>query len=257
MSRKLIILSVLLTGLILSCSDRSDAQGTPVYGYRIIKVYPHRTDAFTEGLAYTPDGTLYESTGEYGRSTISRLTLETGQAQTLIHLAQRFFGEGITIFKGKVYQLTYQAGVGFVYDLQTFHLLKQWHYPTEGWSLTHDDRQLIMSDGSSTLRWLDPNSLEVARTLAVTDQNQPVKNLNELEYINGRIYANIWRTERIAIIDPKTGHLDATLDLTGLKARNPMGDVLNGIAYNPRTRQLLVTGKLWSEMYEIEIVKKP
>ncbi len=257
MIRKIRMLILSLSCLCLSCSDKPKAGNTPVYSYRIIKTYPHRIEAFTQGLAYADNGTLYEGTGEYGHSSISILDLESGGAQTQIRLPQHLWGEGITIFDHKLYQLTYKAGIGFVYDVNNFNLLKKWQYDTEGWGLTHDDRQLIMSDGSATLRWLDPNSLKVTRTLNVTDQKQPVASLNELEYINGRIYANLWLTEHIAIIDPNSGHIDAYLDLTGLKARNPMGDVLNGIAYEPQTHRLLVTGKLWSEIYEIEIVKKP
>ena len=255
MSRKSMIVTLLLTSLSLSCSHQSDTGDTPVYGYRIVKTYPHRNNAFTQGLVFAEDGTLYESTGEYeGRSTISRIDLKSGKVKTYIHLPDHLFGEGITIFNGKVYQLTWQEGIGFVYDLETFDLIKKWTYDTEGWGLTHDGTHLIMSDGSAVLHWLDPNSLETIKSFTVTDQNSPIDSLNELEYINGRIYANIWQTERVAIIEPNSGQVEAYLDLTGLKARHPYGDVLNGIAYDPQTKRLLVTGKDWSEMYAIEMV---
>lgn len=255
MSRKHMIVTLLLTSLSLSCSQQSDTSDTPVYGYRIVKTYPHRNEAFTQGLAFAADGTLYEGTGKYyGRSTISSINLKSGKIKTYIRLPEHLWGEGITILNGKVYQLTYLKGVGFVYDLKTFDLIRKWGYEGEGWGLTHDGTNLIMSNGSATLDWLDPNSLETVKSLTVTDQNSPVDSLNELEYINGRIYANLWQTEQVAIIEPNSGRVEAYLNLTGLKARHPYGDVLNGIAYDPHSKRMLVTGKNWSEMYEIEMV---
>ncbi len=254
MSLRILMLTLLLTSFGLSCSNQPETSDTPVYGYRIVKTYPHRSEAFTQGLAFTADGTLYESTGLRGYSTISRIDCESGQGKILLRLPNHLFGEGITILNNKVYQLTWQKGIGFVYDLSTFNLLQKWTYDTEGWGLTHDGTHLIMSDGTAQLHWLDPNSLETIKSLTITDQDQPVPRLNELEYINGRIYANLFETERVAIIEPDTGHIEAYLDLTGLRARHPYGDVLNGIAYDPISKTLLVTGKCWSEMYAIEMV---
>ncbi|NQV33502.1 MAG: glutaminyl-peptide cyclotransferase [Phycisphaeraceae bacterium] len=250
---------VLLASLIpiLLCSCTKDAPtGTPVYGYRVINTYPHEASSFTQGLVIE-QGQLYESTGNYGESHIFKVDLESGRIQKRCgSLPGKQWGEGITILNNRLYHLTYRSHHGYVYDLETFDVVRTFQYPAEGWGLTHDGTHLIMSNGSATLTYLDPNTLEPVGTMDVLDDKTPVRDLNELEYIEGRIYANLWLSDRIAIIKPDTGKVEAFIDLTGLRIRHPRGDVLNGIAYDSETKRLYVTGKWWSEMYEIEIVKE-
>ncbi|GAB4207962.1 MAG: glutaminyl-peptide cyclotransferase [Roseiflexaceae bacterium] len=232
------------------------AASLPVYGYRVINTYPHNPESFTQGLIYA-DGVLYEGTGEYGKSRLLQVKLETGEVLQSHDLASDLFGEGITLFNGKIYQLTWQSRVGFVYNQADFSQTKTFTYTTEGWGITHDGSRLIMSDGTSMLYTLDPETLEQRPLVEVTDENGPVRNLNELEYIDGRVYANIWLTDRIAQIDPATGRVTAWIDLTGLRAPEQQANgnaVLNGIAYDPATKRLFVTGKLWPNLFEIELV---
>jgi glutamine cyclotransferase len=229
----------------------------PVYTYRIVRSYPHDPDAYTQGLVFH-QGFLYEGTGRHGFSTLRRVELESGRVLQMIEMDDRFFGEGVTIYEDKVIQLTWHSRIGFVYDTQTFELLRPFRYPTEGWGITHDGRYLIMSDGTSTLHFIDPqNYAEVAR-VDVYDDKGPVVRLNELEYVQGEIYANVWQTDRIARIDPKTGRVVGWIDLTGIlrDADRPV-DVLNGIAFDEEQQRLFVTGKLWPELYEIELVRLP
>jgi glutamine cyclotransferase len=231
---------------------------TPVYGYKIANVYPHDRSAFTQGLVFE-DGFLYESTGLNGQSTLRKVELETGKALQIYRLPSQFFGEGVTLWKETLVQLTWQSRIGFVYDKKSFRVLRQFTYRTEGWGITQDGKRLIMSDGSATLYFLDPDTLETMGSIQVRDQGVPVMRLNELEYINGEVYANVWQTDRIARIAPDTGQVVAWIDLQGLlreEERFPPVDVLNGIAYDTAGDRLFVTGKYWPKLFEIELVEK-
>jgi glutamine cyclotransferase len=230
----------------------------PVYTYEVVNAYPHDSDAFTEGLAFD-NGFLYESTGLYGHSSLRRVSLETGEVLQVRVLPYQYFGEGITIYGDKIIQLTYQSEVGFVYNKESFELLGEFHYPTEGWGITTDGKRLIMSDGTSTLHFLDPETFEEIGHIDVYDKGTPVSGLNELEYVNGELYANVWPTDSIAIIAPESGQVVGWIDLAGLL--NPRHlvkpvDVLNGIAYDQQNDRLFVTGKLWPKLFEIKLIRK-
>jgi glutamine cyclotransferase len=243
---------LILTG----CLSPGNSNAIPVYTYNITNTYPHDRNAFTEGLVFE-DGFLYEGTGLLGQSTLRRVELETGAILQIRELPDQFFGEGITIYGDRIIQLTWQSNVGFVYDRNSFELLQQFNYSTEGWGITHDGEHLIMSDGTSTLHFLDPQTFEEISQLEVLDNNGPVTRLNELEYIQGEIYANIWQTDRIARISPGTGRVIGWVDLEGLltaEDRSEPVDVLNGIAYDAETDRLFVTGKLWPKLFEIELI---
>jgi glutamine cyclotransferase len=230
---------------------------TPVYGYRVASEYPHDPSAFTQGLVYE-GGFFYEGTGlTLGRSSLRKVALETGEVLQIHSLASEFFGEGISVVGNRIWQLTWQNHVAFLYDKETFEQLNTVPYPTEGWGLAYDGERLIMSDGTATLYFRDPDTFEVLGQVAVYDEHGPVVRLNELEYIDGRVFANVWMTDRIAIIDLATGRVEAWLDLTGLLDASelaPEVDVLNGIAYDSAGERLFVTGKLWPALYEIEII---
>ena len=232
----------------------------PVYGYEIVHVYPHDTSAYTEGLFYK-DGFLYEATGEKGTSSVRKVDLETGKVLQQHDVPAQYFGEGIVAWKGELIQLTWQSGTGFVYGLADFKLRRTFHYPGEGWALTRSSKHLYMSDGTSVLRILDPATLKATGSIKVTADGVPVTNLNELEWVNGEIYANIWLTNRIARIDPATGHVVGWIDLTGLFNVNtlpvPSNDVLNGIAWDAQHQRLFVTGKRWPKLFEIKLVRWP
>ena len=223
--------------------------------YRIVKIHPHDREAFTEGLFFQ-DGALYESTGQNGRSWIRKMRLDTGEVLQQSQLEPQYFGEGIVAWKKTLIQLTYTTGIGFVYDLPSLKRQKSFNYPGEGWALTHDGTRIIMSDGSSSLRFLDPDTLRETGRLPVKDAGKPVEELNELEFVKGEILANVWKTERIARISPKTGQVLGWIDLSGLlDPRDAAGvDVLNGIAYDAAADRLFVTGKLWPKLFEIRIV---
>jgi glutamine cyclotransferase len=226
------------------------------YTYEIVQTYPHDRDAFTQGLVFE-DGILYEGTGLRGRSTIRKVALETGEVLQLLELYRQFFGEGITIWKDRIIQLTWQSNTGFVYKKDTFELIGEFTYPTEGWGITHDGTHLIMSDGSSTIYFRDPRSLKEIDRIEVFDGSGPVVRLNELEYVQGEIYANIWQTDYIARIDPETGRVTGWINLKGLlkpEALNQPVDVLNGIAYDSKNDRLFVTGKLWPTLFEIKLI---
>ena len=228
----------------------------PVVGYRVVNTYPHDPRAFTQGLVFA-DGILYEGTGLRGQSSLRKVDLQTGNILRVRQLAAHFFGEGITIYGNRVIQLTWRAKVGFVYNIQTFQLLDTFTYPTEGWGITHDGKSLIMSDGTSTLYFLDPQTFQRVRRLEVHTRDGPVSRLNELEYVRGEIYANVWKTDRIARISPETGEVVGWIDLEGLlrpEDRHRRIDVLNGIAYDVKNDRLFVTGKLWPKLFEIELV---
>jgi glutamine cyclotransferase len=225
----------------------------PTLGYEVVNVYPHDRQAFTQGLVYH-DGFLYESTGLNGRSSLRKVELETGAILKIVNLDNIYFGEGLALMDGKAFQLTWLSQIGFVYDQDTFERQSTFSYTGEGWGLTHDGRSLIMSDGSETIRFLDPSTFQVRRTLRVLVGNVPVQRLNELEYIDGEIWANIWLTDRIVRISPESGRVIAWVDLAGLLPladRSPPVDVLNGIAWDAEGRRLFVTGKLWPKLFEI------
>ncbi len=226
------------------------------YTYSIVNTYPHDRNAFTEGLVYE-NGFIYESTGLYGESTLRRVQLETGNILQSYLLPDQYFGEGITIFGDNIIQLTWQSNKGFVYDKHSFELLSEFSYPTEGWGITNDGNRLIMSDGSATLYLLDSQSFSKIGQIEVRDAGNPVTKLNELEYVNGEIYANIWMQQKIAIINPQTGQVRAWIDLTNITGYQNLyaGDVLNGIAYDSESNRLFVTGKNWSLILEITLVE--
>jgi glutamine cyclotransferase len=238
------------------CLIPGNSDVIPVYSYNIVNTYPHDRDAFTEGLVFE-NGVLYEGTGLLEHSTLRRVELETGDILQIRELSDQFFGEGITIYGDKIIQLTWQSNIGFVYDKNSFELLQEFNYSTEGWGITHDGTRLIMSDGTSTLHFLDPQTFEEIGHLEVFDNDGPVTRLNELEYVQGEIYANVWQTDRIARIAPETGRVVGWVDLGGLltaEDRSEPVDVLNGIAYDAETDRLFVTGKLWPKLFEIELV---
>lgn len=229
--------------------------GPTNYTYRILNKYPHDPAAFTQGLIFV-DGVLYEGTGLNGQSSLRRVDLATGQVQQIVRLPQEYFGEGITLFDDKIYQLTWQSNTGFIYNATTFEPLGQFSYPTEGWGLTHNGQQLIMSDGTATLYFLDPATLTETRRISVQAEGQAVSQLNELEYINGEVWANIWKTEQVARIDPASGKVLGWVNLSGLLQPQDITqriDVLNGIAYDAATERLFVTGKWWPLLFEIEV----
>jgi glutamine cyclotransferase len=244
----------LLGATILIWQNDSPANTAPVlYTYDIINVYPHDEDAFTQGLIFE-DGVLYESTGLYGHSTLRCVELETGEILRLYALSSQFFGEGITIADDRIIQLTWRSNRGFVYDKRSFDLLQEFSYPTEGWGITYDGNRLIMSDGTATLHFLDPETLEKVGQVEVHDA-APVTKLNELEYIHGEVYANIWQEDKIAIIDIQTGQVTGWIDLSGLQdlENRDTDNVLNGIAYDVEEDRLFVTGKKWSQLFEIKL----
>ncbi|SPF46006.1 Glutamine cyclotransferase [Candidatus Sulfopaludibacter sp. SbA4] len=240
----------------------SGASGIPEYGYQVVHTYPHDRTAFTEGLFYL-DGFLYESTGLEGQSSVRKVKLETGEVVQKHDVPGQYFGEGIIRWKDKLYQMTYTTEVGFVYDFATFQVKSEFKYPGEGWAFTTDGKRIIMDDGSPQLRFWDPETLQELGRMTVTAEGQPVKNLNELEWVKGEIYANIWETDKIARIDPASGKVVGWIDLTGLLTpadridSGPMQtDVLNGIAYDAAHDRLFVTGKRWPKLFEIKVVKK-
>ena len=228
----------------------------PVFTYRIQKTYPHNITSYTEGLLMD-NGYLFEGTGRYGKSDLFKSNLETGQVFKQRALDPLYFGEGVTIFKDLIFQLTYKSNTGFIYDKESFALKGTFRYPTQGWGLTTDGNELIMSNGSAALVFLDPETFNQKRYIVVSDNKGQVGFLNELEFVNGEVYANVWQTNLIARINPKTGKVTGWIDLTGInpdpeKLKYP--DVLNGIAYNPKTKRLIVTGKCWPNLFEIELV---
>jgi len=250
---------ILCTGILLLVGGGPAwiaTSAVPVFTVSIINAYPHDRDAFTQGLVFEND-VLYEGTGLRGRSTLRRVDLKTGEILQVRKLPDHLFGEGIAVFGERIIQLTWQAGIGFVYDRSRFELLSEFRYPTQGWGITHDGKRLIMSDGTSTLRILNPVTFEEIGRIEVLDRDGPVARLNELEYVKGEIYANVWQTDRIARIAPDTGEVVGWIDLTGIlkpEDRIEPVDVLNGIAYDADNDRLFVTGKLWPELFEIELV---
>lgn len=254
----------LLAFLALACGAGTRVAPDPAsdkvqaYGYEIVNAYPHDRAAFTQGLIYK-DGALLESTGQYGASSLRKVDLKTGKVVKTIPVAREYFAEGMTVFRGKVFQLTWQEHKCFAYSPEDFAKIGEFSYTGEGWGLTHDDDSLIMSDGTNRLRFLDPDTFAVRRTVSVFENGVPLDELNELEYVKGEIFANVWQTDRIVRIDPKTGRLTGAVDLAGLLPaadRDADTDVLNGIAYDGQGDRLFVTGKNWSKLFEIRLVKK-
>ena len=245
-----------LLALTLAVGAPALAQTAPVGGYTIVKSYPHDTRAFTEGLFFR-DGFLFESTGLVGRSFIRKWSLETGFSEQERMVDGRYFGEGIVDWGNRLYELTWTDQVGLIYDIDTFEKIGEFSYPGEGWALTRDDKRLMMSDGTSFIRFLDPETLKETGRIEVTDHGVPVRNLNELEWVKGELFANVWQTTRIARIDVSTGKVTGWIELAGLlKEAGVTGrndDVLNGIAYDAAGDRLFVTGKLWPKLFEIEL----
>lgn len=228
-----------------------------VYGYQVVNRFPHDRRAFTEGL-FVLDGDFYESTGLEGTSWVRRVDIASGRVKQQYTVPPQYFGEGIVALGKQLFQLTYKTEVAFVYDLATFQLQKTYKYKGEGWSLTTDGKRLIMSDGTAQLRFLDPATFKELGRLAVTDAGRPVDQLNELEWIKGEIWANIWMTNRIARINPRTGRVNSWVDLSGiLSVMEAAGtDVMNGIAYDAKTDRVFVTGKYWPRVFEVKVGAK-
>jgi glutamine cyclotransferase len=252
----IIILAFLVAAIVFFSGNYSQRASQPIqYTCKIIDTYPHDTTAFTEGLLIE-NGALYESTGINGESSLRRVDLQNGAVLQEHLLSSEYFGEGLAAVNGTLVQLTWLNHKGFVYDEQTFQLLNSFSYTTEGWGLTYDGDSLIMSDGTQILYFLDPVSYALLEQVTVKDGDTAVTNINELEYVNGELYANIWRTSEIAIIDPTSGDVKGWVDLSGLYQPQGVNDVLNGIAYDTQTGALYVTGKNWPNLYQIELVPK-
>lgn len=238
--------------------DSFTSSSIKTYGYKIINSYPHDPNAFTQGLEYD-DGLLYEGTGGYGQSSLRRVDIQTGRVVDIVHLEDEFFAEGIAIWKDRIIQLTWRSYQGFVWDKENLTQTGSFSYRREGWGITSDASRLIMSDGSDALYFLDPSDYSLQGSIRVTADGEPVKGLNELEYINGMIYANLWPSTWIAIISPDTGEVTGRIDLSGIMDEGGIPkrrvDVLNGIAYDPSEDRLFVTGKLWPSLFEIELVE--
>jgi glutamine cyclotransferase len=252
------ILIAVATVAACACGPASQGAGIPEYGYDVVHVYPHDPGAYTQGLFYL-NGVMYESTGLNGQSSIRKVRLETGEVLQKHDIPEQYFGEGIINWKDRLLEITWKSEIGFVYDLNSFAPKGQFMYPGEGWGLTQDGKRIIMSDGTAELRFWDPETLRETGRITVTADGRPVDQLNELEWIKGEVFANVYQTYRIARIDPVTGKLTGWIDLTGILPpadRFRQVDVLNGIAYDARTDRLFVTGKLWPKLFEIKLVKK-
>ena len=237
-----------------------ESEELPVYGYRVVNVFPHDENAFTQGLFYR-DGWLYESTGRHGESSIRKVHIDTGRVRQQYDYERRYFGEGIVDLDDRIVGLTWKAREGFVFGIENFDEQARFNYSGEGWGLTKNDTHLIMSDGTPTLRFLNPDTLETESSLTVMLNGEPLRYVNELEWIDGEIFANVWTTDVIVRIDPGSGNVTGVIDLAGLlpaSDRRPgYTDVLNGIAYDAERDRLFVTGKRWPKLFEIELVERP
>lgn len=255
-ARKIGRSTFLLFGIAISVLCRCPAIAADLWWARTVAEYPHDSKAFTQGLEIH-GGRMYESTGRYGASSLRRVDIETGRVERRLPLDGSFFAEGITFFGKRLYQLTWQNRKILIYDAETFTLLETVPYGGEGWGLTHDGDYLILSDGTARIRFLDPDTLAVVRDITVLDGDKPVERLNELEYVRGEIWANIWYRNRIVRISPKDGNVLGYIDLSGLVRRSKKNeeDVLNGIAFDPTSQRLFITGKNWSTLYEIEVME--
>jgi glutamine cyclotransferase len=243
-----VVLSLVLLA-VAGCADAADT-------YHVVHAYPHDQHAFTQGLVYL-DGHLYESTGIRGQSSLREEDLETGRILRMQLDSDSYFAEGLTDWKNTLVQLTWESHVALVYERATFRLLRTFHYDGEGWGLTHDAKSLILSDGTATLRFFDPDTFKETRRITVTNRGKPVTQLNELEFIHGEIYGNVWHTNRIARISPANGQVLGWIDLTGLMPRDQVSSdeaVLNGIAYDAAHDRIFVTGKLWPKIFEITVM---
>jgi glutaminyl-peptide cyclotransferase len=266
MCKHLLLLTVCLASLQCNNGANTNAPANkpaenlvvPTHGYQIVGMWPHDTGAFSQGLIFS-DGKLFESTGQEGQSSLRLVDLQTGKVAKKVDVPAPYFAEGITLLNGKIYQLTWLHELGFIYDAQTMEQIGQFKYQDQGWGITTDGKSLIISDGSNRLKFLDPDSFQVTKTIAVVDGNKAVDELNELEYVNGEIYANIWHDQRIVTIDPQNGRVTGWIDLTGLLQPGDVRDpeaVLNGIAYDQASDRLFVTGKLWPRLFEIKIKRQ-
>jgi glutaminyl-peptide cyclotransferase len=258
----------LVTLLFIACTENQQAQSGQIvlldgnmkgnYTYEVVGSLPHDKDAFTQGLIFH-EGSFYESTGLQVVSSLRRVEFETGKVLKKISIPSEYFAEGMTIFQGKIYQLTWLNNKGFVYDLGSFEKEKEFSYYGEGWGLTNDEKSLILSDGTNKIRFIDPFNFEVLKVITISENGQPITSINELEYIKGQIFANVWQSDRIVVIDPSSGNVTASIDLIGLlkpEDRATQVDVLNGIAYDGSKDRLFVTGKLWPKIFEIKLKKK-
>ncbi|MGH4050236.1 MAG: glutaminyl-peptide cyclotransferase [Clostridium sp.] len=227
----------------------------PRYHYNIINTYPHDANAFTQGLVYDTDF-CYESTGGFGESSLRKIDLKTGEILKVRRLEDEYFGEGITIYDNKIFQLIWKSNMGFIYDKESFKLISKFYYNTQGWGLTHNDEHLIMSDGTDRIYFINPKNFKVVYSIKVHDGFRPVTNLNEMEFIQGEIYANIWKSNKIARICPYTGRVSAWLDLKGLLSPKEFKNagLLNGIMYDRQRNRIFVTGKLWPNIFEIKLI---
>jgi glutaminyl-peptide cyclotransferase len=252
---RMLQLSLVLWGLSIALTVRA---AVPLYDFEVVHTYPHDTSAFTEGLFYL-NGFLYESTGLEQHSSIRKVRIDTGEVVQKVDIDPQYFGEGIVNWQGHLISLTWKSQTGFVFDLNTLKLQRQFKYPGEGWALTRNDKQLIMSDGTSELRLLDPKTLSETSRIHVTIEGRPLLSLNELEWVKGEIYANVWQTNWIVRIDPQTGNVIGVINLTGLLKPSDVvkgqTEVLNGIAYDAKGDRLFVTGKNWPKLYEIRLHK--
>ena len=257
MFRAAALLLVMGTIGFIPAQRRGGSGPAPTDGYQVVRSYPHDRTAFTQGLIVR-NGVFYEGTGQTGQSTLRKVKIESGEVLQQKRIDAIYFGEGITELNGSVYQLTWQHGLGFVYDLNSFNQTRTFSYKGEGWGLTHDGTHIIMSDGTAQLRFLDPKTMAEVRRITVKDAGRPVPQLNELEFIKGEIYANVWQTERLVRISPADGQVTGWIDMTGLlsPAERAGVDVLNGIAYDAATDRIFVTGKWWPRVFEIKVVKK-
>jgi glutamine cyclotransferase len=247
-----------LTGNRAPHASHAAASDVPVYGYEVVNAWPHDTDAFTQGLVFH-EGVLLESSGLYGRSTLREVELRTGVVLRQVEVPAEYFAEGLAVLRGRLFQLTWESQKGFCYDLAGLRLEREFAYQGDSWGLTTDGRWMILSDGSDQLRFLDPDSFEVARRLRVRFQGWPLDRLNELEYIRGEIYANVWGTDFVVRIDPADGEVVGVIDFTGLLEAADRGintDVLNGIAYDAAGDRLFVTGKRWPRLFEVRLKPK-
>ena len=238
-------------------ASSDDLTSTPVHGYDVVNDYPHDPDAYTQGLVFR-DGFLFESTGLYSNSTLRRVALKTGKVLQRHVLDGADFGEGLADWDDSLLQLTWRSNVAFAYDLRSFRLRGSFPITGEGWGLTHDRHRLIMSDGTSRLRFMEPATFRELGHVEVHDMGRRVDRLNELEFVKGAVYANVWKTDRIAVIDPGSGRITAWIDLTGLYTpRGRSGNnVLNGIAYDAASDRLFVTGKRWPRVFEIKVIQR-
>lgn len=242
----LIIAAFLLNSYLTS----PESSETTFSGYTLVATFPHDINAFTEGLAFQ-EGHMYEGTGLYGMSSLRLVDLETGNVLKSVNLSGQFFGEGITILNDKLYQLTWKEQQAFVYDKLSFNLIRNFTYSTEGWGITNDGTQLIMSDGTAMVRFLNPETFQMTREIQIHDNTTAIANINELEYVKNHIYANVWLTSKIAIINPQTGLVEAWVNLEALQ--DPRGS-MNGIAYDAGNDRFFITGKRWQHLYEIRFV---